>query len=218
MKVSTDACIQGAWTPLMPEVRTALDIGAGTGLLSLMLAQRRPSMQITALEIDVAAAKQASENFRLSFARDRIRTVETDARHFNAPEPFDLIVCNPPFFINSLKGGQANRNIARHDIFLSLDELAEIIVRSLKPMGYASILLPVREHEQWQIVARKHGLHIFQTLGIVPRFGLTANRIVSLCAGTQIRERLSEELVIRNPDHSHTPEFSELLRPYYLDI
>ena len=101
MKVSTDACILGAWAPL-PASGSVLDVGAGTGLLSLMIAQREESLQIDGLEIDDDAAKQATENVAASPWADRVSILNADARSFHPSHRYDLIISNPPFFINSL--------------------------------------------------------------------------------------------------------------------
>src|SRR5262245_25570320 len=104
MKVSTDACIQGAWTPIEENVRNVLDIGTGTGLLSLMLAQRKPGIRIEAIEIEEQAYKQAAENVAYSPWAEQIHVIPGDVRNDSLNRKFDLIVCNPPFFQNSLLG------------------------------------------------------------------------------------------------------------------
>src|SRR5205085_2984467 len=104
MKVSTDACIQGAWTPIEPFVKNVLDIGTGTGLLSLMVAQRNNHILIDAIELDENAAQQATENIHASPWGDRINIVNGDIRNYTFNRQYDLIICNPPFFQNSLLG------------------------------------------------------------------------------------------------------------------
>jgi tRNA1Val (adenine37-N6)-methyltransferase len=126
MKVSTDACIQGAWTPVPHGACRILDAGAGTGLLSLMLAQRAPEVMIDALEIDEAAAIQAGENISASAFADRIHIHHQDVRSFQPEDQYDLIICNPPFFINSLNSPEAARNLARHNHTLQQKDLLDL--------------------------------------------------------------------------------------------
>ncbi|MGN6568280.1 MAG: tRNA1(Val) (adenine(37)-N6)-methyltransferase, partial [Flavipsychrobacter sp.] len=123
MKVSTDACIQGAWTPIHDHVRHVLDIGTGTGLLSLMLAQRDPRMHIDAVELDEQAATQAKENIVSSPFSERIDIIHGDAKEYQANQQYDLIICNPPFFQNSLLGDNSKRNTARHTLSFSYEDL-----------------------------------------------------------------------------------------------
>jgi tRNA1Val (adenine37-N6)-methyltransferase len=95
MKITTDACIQGAWTPLAPMPQNVLDIGTGTGLLALMLAQRFPEVHIDAVEYDQSAAAQAQENTDASPFAARIRVINADIRSFSAETQYDNIICNP---------------------------------------------------------------------------------------------------------------------------
>jgi tRNA1Val (adenine37-N6)-methyltransferase len=218
MKVSTDACIQGAWTPVTSSINSALDIGTGTGLLSLMLAQRNGHVIIDAVEIDPLAAKQARENIIVSPWEERINIVEADVREYGPEHKYDLIISNPPFFSNSLLGPTSERNTARHGLSLSLPELFNAIEDNLAEDGYASVLLPVVEHKLWQELVRLKGWKIFHQLNIIPRVGSAANRMVSLCSADIHKQELVEDLIIRNKKDEYTPEFVELLRPFYLRL
>jgi tRNA1Val (adenine37-N6)-methyltransferase len=218
MKVSTDACIQGAWTPVTSSIKRALDIGTGTGLLSLMLVQRNKDVVVDAIEIDLLAANQARENIDGSPWNDRVRVVEGDVRQHQFGEKYELIICNPPFFSNSLLGPSAERNTARHGVSLSLEELFTIIESNLSEEGYASVLLPVAEHGLWAALVETKGWKIFHQLNIIPRIGSAANRVVSLCSADMHKLELVEDLIIRNRKDEYTPEFVELLRPFYLRL
>jgi len=218
MKVSTDACIQGAWTPTSSAIKTALDIGAGTGLLSLMLAQRNDIVKIDAIEIDQSAAKQATENIATSPWRDRITVVEADVRHHAFAKKYDLIICNPPFFINSLLSDRAARNLARHNLALSYQDLFDVIKANLDQLGYASVLLPSAEHKIWKSLVESNKWRISRELQIIPRVGQAANRVVSLCMADHTSEITEEALVIRDHTDRYTQEFRELLSPFYLSV
>jgi tRNA1Val (adenine37-N6)-methyltransferase len=217
MKVSTDACIHGAWTPVSSAVKSILDIGAGTGLLSLMLAQRCPQAVIDAIEIDPEAAQQAQENFAASSWSQRLLVMTGDARNIQLPHAYDLIICNPPFFSNSLLGDKASRNQARHTLSLSFSELFQLLTNNLAPDGYASVLLPATEHQHWAKLLHSHNWHILHQLDIVPRVGQPPNRVVSLCA-PEPRMPQQEALIIRDHAGQYTPEFVHLLKPFYLNL
>jgi tRNA1Val (adenine37-N6)-methyltransferase len=218
MKVSTDACIQGAWTPIAGHVKRIMDIGAGTGLLSLMLAQRSTSdVLIDAVELDEAAAQQAKENIAVSQWSERITVVHGDVTVLALPQQYDMVICNPPFFNNSLQGEDAQRNMARHTNTLGYAELLEVLDAALDSEGYASILLPVAEYEVWKRLLSVKGWCITNELWVQPTGAKPANRVVSVCSRMQ-RELVTEELCIYNADRTYTGEFTTLLGNYYLAL
>ncbi len=216
MKVSTDACIQGAWAPVAPSVKKALDIGCGTGLLSLMIAQRNPDMMIDALEADASAAHQAMENVAASLWNDRIRVLHKDARDHTAPEKYDMIICNPPFFSNDLQAQDDSRNRARHDVSLSQAELFTILSRHLGEKGMACIMLPVTEHALWETLLAREGWHIHQALSVCPSERKCINRIISVAAAFPCTVRKDETLTIYDTTGGYTEHFRRLMEPYYL--
>ena len=134
MKVGTDGVLLGAWVPVRDTDRRVLDIGTGTGLIALMLAQRTAGARITALDVDPACAEQARENADASPWGGRIETVCAPVQAFGA-EPFDLIVSNPPFYDNSLPSPDAARTTARHTASLPFAELLDAVGRLLAPEG-----------------------------------------------------------------------------------
>lgn len=218
MKVSTDACIQGAWTPMPEGARHVLDIGTGTGLLSLMLLQRSGTIQVDAIEIDERAAEQATDNAQQSKWRDNINVICADVKTYEFQNRYDLIICNPPFFNNSLTGPNEQRNTARHTTSLSYGDLLGVISKYLNEGGLASILLPVPEFEHFKLLTGKYGLYLRQQLWIIPRVGKPANRVVAvLSKGKETIE--DDEVNIRQADNEeYTEAFIELLRPYYLHL
>jgi len=218
MKVSTDACIQGAWTPLPDGIGRVLDIGTGTGLLSLMLAQRLPEAQFDAIELDASAAGQASQNVAASPFANRIAVRHADANTWEPRSLYDLIICNPPFFSNSLKGPHAARNAARHTDALKPQSLIETLLRNLSTAGTASILLPPAEHEGFHKLSAVSGLYLQQFLQVRDREESRITRHVGIYSTTPAHEVPFEELHIKNPDGSYTPAFMDLLRPFYLNL
>lgn len=214
MKVSTDACIQGAWTPINDGVADVLDIGTGTGLLSLMLAQRNNLINIDAIELDAEAASQATENFNTSPWMDRLRVVNADVRAYSFTKQYDMVICNPPFFSNSLLGDDGKRNAVRHSLSLSFADVFDAINKTLKPEGYASVLLPAAEHEVWVGVIEKQGWCINSKLNIIPKAGQQHNRVVSICSRKQTSAFI-ETLQIYDTPTAYTQAFTNLLQPFY---
>ena len=216
MKVSTDACIQGAWTPLAPAAKKVLDIGCGTGLLSLMIAQRQPDLMIDALEIDTSAVQQAAENVAASPWNNRIQVLHKDARTHFDPEPYDMIICNPPFFSGDLQAMNESRNRARHDVSLSQADLFNIISANLTAQGTACMMLPVAAHALWEALLTRQGWYIHQALAVRPSERKSVNRIISVAASFPCPVRHDEELMIYDSAGVYTEPFRELLKPYYL--
>lgn len=218
MKVSTDGCLQGAWTPIDDSVKVVVDIGAGTGLLSLMLAQRSDAIQVDAIELDVAATQQAMQNAAASPWSDRVKLINADVRTHSFDNRYDLAICNPPFFSNSLLGDKDLRNQARHTVTLPHLDLLNVLNRALKPDGYASIMLPIAEHETWDRLLQKSGWHIHRRLFIHPYEKSSANRLISLCSRNELQCTNEERLVIYSNPNQYSPQASELLRPFYLKL
>ena len=217
MKVSTDACIQGAWTPIMAEVKNVLDIGTGTGLLSLMLAQRNNTIEIDAIEMDEAAADQARENITNSDWNERIHIINSDARNYAFNKKYDLIISNPPFFQNSLLGPNEERNIARHTLSLSYEDLLSIFERYLSVQGYVSIMLPFSEQEKWEKLLEKSDWQVFKRLIVYPKENAEPIRVVSLSGRKPLEKQVDEKLVVHDIAN-YTNEFIALLQPYYLKL
>lgn len=218
MKVSTDACIQGAWTPLDDNIKKVLDIGTGTGLLSLMLAQRYPDILIDAIELDAVAATQAAANIANSPWADRIHVIAGDIIAYPFAEQYDFIICNPPFFNKSLLGDDNQRNQARHTLALTYQQLFNVLEQRLAPSGYASIMLPLAEHEQWQFLLQQNGWHVHKKLLIQPAKGRQPNRVVSLCGRNTTMAGKEEMLSIRDKESNYTPDFIKLLKDFYLNL
>lgn len=216
MKVSTDACIQGAWTPINNGVQRMLDIGTGTGLLSLMLAQRNAQMHIDAVELDAQAAAQAKGNTALSPWAQQINVIHIDVKEYQARQQYDLIICNPPFFQNSLLGESDKRNTARHTISFSYGDLLDCCEKSLSANGYASILMPYNEYDNWQKLLQNRGLHIVETLLIQPRKDVAINRAISIVGRKEQVTTKEQVLIIYEQQGVYTEAFKQLLAPFYL--
>ncbi len=218
MKITTDACLLGAWTPLPATAGTLLDIGAGTGLLALMAAQRNLSLQIDAIEMDTEAAGQAAENVSAAPWAGRITVLEGDVCTYNVNKKYDVIITNPPFFNSSLLGPDSRRNAARHTHSLSYTALLQVVATYLSPGGYLSILLPATEFATWQQLALQNGWHNVGQLDICHRPDSTPKRIIGLFSRQNSIITSQEKLYIYTANNQYSEAFTHLLRPYYLAL
>ena len=152
MKVGTDGVLLGAWAAVRPQDRRMLDIGTGTGLIALMLAQRSAA-RITAVDVDAECATPAAENFAASPWADRLDAVAVAVQRYDPVERFDLIVSNPPYYVDSLLSPDEGRNTARHAAGLPVGELAAAGVRLLAPGGRFALVLPPVEMQRFRSAA-----------------------------------------------------------------
>ncbi len=221
MKVCTDACILGAWTAAKFEnkdlTKNILDIGAGTGLLSLMLAQKI-NAAIDAIEIDEAAAKQAKENILQSPWKQNIEVINVPLQQFETNKKYDLIISNPPFFEDDLRSPDDDKNAAKHDSTLKLDELIDFIKNKLYEQGTAVVLIPFHRTGYFAELLKNHHLFINETLFVKQSPGHDYFRSVILFANEDIQPIESNELIIHDGERNYTERFKELLNSYYLKL
>jgi tRNA1Val (adenine37-N6)-methyltransferase len=217
MKVTTDACILGAYTDVR-DAKRILDIGTGTGLLTSMLAQRSEA-QIEGVEIEEVSYNQAVENIENSIFKDRIKIHHASIQAYIPPlgdkGGFDLIVSNPPFFQNHLKAESQNRNNALHTDTLSFEDLLNSVIRLLSFTGTFVVLLPAYESTALEQMANDLGLFANKKLYIHHREGSKVLRIITTF-GFIKTETQTEQLFIKNSDESYTADFQRLLGDYYL--
>lgn len=218
MKITTDACIQGAWAPILPHVAHVLDIGTGTGLLSLMLAQRDTTLTIDAIEYDPEAVQQAKENILASPWHERIHVIHEDVRNYTTDKKYGLIICNPPFFTNNLLGPNDNKNLARHTVSLSTQELLTAVTSHLSEDGYLCILLPHTEYLLFKEEATQSGLHETQSLHIQHKPTAAVKRVISILHRNNTPPSPPQSLVIQNEEGVYTDAFTALLSPFYLNL
>ena len=218
MKVGTDGVLLGAWTPVKSSVRI-LDIGTGTGLVALMLAQRSTA-SITALEIDEVAAAQATENINRSPWKNRIEVIQQDFKHYsskNGISKFDTIVSNPPYFNASSKCSDEQRNKARHNDSLTYEELLAGVSGLLSQEGAFTIVIPMDVGEQIKTLAHKYGLYPSRQLFIITKPGGTPKRtLISFRFTKQTCE--TEELLTETSRHQYSEKYIELTQDFYLKM
>ena len=216
MKVGTDGVLLGAWTDLSHS-RRILDIGTGTGLIALMLAQRSMDARITAIDLDSAAVEQAQENIQASPWKDRIEALQQDICTYHPNETFDTIVSNPPYFIDSLKCPDGQRNTARHTDTLDADRLIGKVSELLTSGGRFSIILPAEQTEDLIRVAGEKGLHPSRQTWVITRPGLSPKRILMEFRKTPITLQ-PDELVIELERHVYSEEYIALTKEFYLKM
>lgn len=219
MKVCTDSCLFGAWIAdkiynkiINPE--KILDIGSGTGLLSLMLAQKSNS-QIDAIEIDKNSFEQSKENFAVSTWVHRLNCFNEDIKEWKNDYKYDLIISNPPFFENDLKSIFKNKNIAKHNDSLTLKELIDCIKNKISEEGKLAILLPYHRIEHFENIAAEHNFYLEEKLLVKQSPKHFFFRGI-LLFGKQMVQANFSEITIKNEGGLYTSCFSELLKDYYL--
>jgi len=222
MKVTTDACLFGAWAAekvrsLESEVWNILDIGTGTGLLSLMLAQKIKA-NIDAIEMDDEAAKQAKENTNASPWKDRVTVIHADARSYSLNKKYNCIISNPPFYENELKSDNSKKNIAHHNEGLLLPELLSVIKNKLEPDGMFFLLLPYKRSKEVKDLLLQHEFALCQMMLVRQSVNHDYFRImISGKLKTDIPvETMIDEISICNDKQRYTSEFTELFKDYYL--
>jgi len=216
MKVGIDGVLLGAWTSIN-NANKILDIGAGTSLISLMLAQRTLA-EITAIDIEQNAVIQSIENILKSPWSDRIFVQKISIQDFSklSSQKFDLIVSNPPFFINSLKTPVNDRTIARHTVLLTHEDLIENSIKILNPNGRICIILPFNEGINCVNLAKQKNLYCSKMVFVYPKPDVPVKRLLlefSLGQSECIESELYIETSIR---HQYSTEFRKLVDGYYL--
>jgi tRNA1Val (adenine37-N6)-methyltransferase len=215
MKVCTDSCILGAWTALrLSGANKILDIGTGTGLLSLMLAQKSGAF-IDTIESDPESYSQAGENIRQSPWLGRIQLILGDVRKYSFPSAYDFIIINPPFYKSDLRSPVEKKNKARHEESLTMEELISVIRSSVHANSVFSILLPVHRADYFDKLASSSGFFLHEKLIIRQTPRHAPFRTIGLFNRHIPGNTIRSELTIRDEDGKNSPEFSALMNDYY---
>ena len=220
MKVCTDACLFGAWVASVIErdhsIQHILDIGTGTGLLSLMLAQKTAA-HIDAVEINQAAALQARENINNSPWKERVKLTHQAIENFEPVKKYDLIISNPPFFEDDLKSLHPAKNAAKHDTTLTLDTLLIHIQRLLKDNGTAAVLIPYHRTGYVENCAKENRFSV-QYKMLVKQSDSHGYFRSMLFLSKNSSETFTEELFIHDKERLYSDAFTALLKEYYLKL
>ncbi len=221
MKVGTDGVLLGAWAPLYNKPNRILDIGAGTGLIALMLAQRSNADQIDAVEIDEEAFIQSVENFENSPWADRLycynASLEEFTEEFFEEITYDLIVSNPPFYSEDYISDDEQRSKARSTLSLSFEELISCVEGLLNEHGIFSVIIPYKEEQVFIELAAEYGLFPFKICRIQGTPTTAIKR--SMLALTRIPAEISiDNLIIETQRHQYTEEYTALTKDFYLKM
>lgn len=218
MKVGTDGVLLGAWAPVSHNPYSVLDIGAGTGIIALMIAQRSAAEQIDALEIDEDAYEQAVENFEDSPWADRLFCFHAGLDEFiEEPEDeYDLIVSNPPFYAEDYKTENEQRDLARFQDAMPFEEIVEAADLLLSENGIFAIILPFKEESKFINLAKEAELYPLKITRVKGTPSSAVKRSLLAFSRDEVSEIKIDELVIEIDRHIYTPEYIELTKDFYL--
>jgi tRNA1Val (adenine37-N6)-methyltransferase len=218
MKVSTEACILGAWFGNQDiRVKTVLDIGSGTGLLMLMLAQKW-NANLHGIEIDTKAAGQLKDNIRQSPWNEKCVVFTGDIRSYPLPVVYDFMITNPPFYENQLVSPSSTINLARHSSSLTLEELLQAIDIRLSSTGSFGIILPVERAIFFEKLSKEKGFHLIKKLDISHSASHAPTRSILHLGRKAEEDATLEQLTIRGLDGTYSPDFNRLMKDYYLHL
>ena len=229
MKIGTDGVLLGAWTPIENNPYSILDIGAGTGILSLMLAQRSNAEQIDAIEIDEDAYEQCVENFENSPWSDRlfcfhagldefVEEPEDDPSDSELAQQYDLIISNPPFYSEDYKTESDQRDLARFQDALPFEDLVEAADLLLTENGIFAVIIPFKEETKFIDLAKDFELYPIQITRVKGTPTTEIKRSLLAFSRNKIAEIPTEELVIETARHVYTPEYINLTNDFYLKM
>lgn len=218
MKVGTDGVLLGAWTNI-DDTSTILDIGAGSGLISLMLAQRAPSVQISSIEIDEAATMQANDNYMKSHFNNILSCENISLQDFVKKNSvkFDLIVSNPPFFSQSLKSPNEQRTKARHSDSLSIEELIGLSTALLSNKGKLNLIYPSSDKDHLLDLAKQNKIFVTRITNVYPTPNSKSKRVLLELSKEEASTEISD-LIIETSRHEYSLQFIGMVKDFYLKL
>jgi len=217
MKINTDGVLLGALAKA-DDPKSILDIGTGTGVIALMLAQRLTSAQIDAVEIDTSAAQTACVNFKNSPFADRLNIFSTNFQSFfkdHTVKKYDLVISNPPFHLNSLASPEAKRSLAKHTGHDFFAELIKATVEYLNCGGVLWLILPLQAAELVKSLAHQHKLYLKKSINVHSFEGSAPHREIVSFGFKEVSAEISK-LVIYKAVNSYSDEYKQLLQPYFI--
>jgi len=216
MKVGTDGTLLGAWALASDSPCRILDIGTGTGLIALMMAQRYPQAKVTAIDIDDGAVRQAKENVSASPFADRINVIKADVLTFEEEEKYDSIVCNPPFFEDSLTCPDPQRTEARHTVSLGYRQLMEAAFRLLKDDGHFSLIIPSDCRERLESEAHLRGFFLSRVCSIQTTPKKAPKRYMIELSKQPVNEVDTTNGILESSPQVRSDWYRELTKEFYI--
>lgn len=220
MKIGTDGVLLGAWTPIENNPKSVLDIGTGTGIIALMLAQRSTAEQIDALEIDESAYEQAVENFENSPWGDRLFCFHAGLDEFvdDPEDEYDLIVSNPPFFSEDYRSANEQRDLARFQEAMPFEELVEAADLLLSENGIFSVIIPFNQEVRFIELCAEVELFPIKVTRVKGAQNTKIVRSLLAFKRYELAVLTADELVIEISRHEYTPEYISLTKDFYLKM
>lgn len=219
MKIGTDSVLLGTWTSVENHPFSILDIGAGTGILSLILAQRSHAEIIEALEIDDNAFEQCVDNFEQSPWNDRLFCYHASLEEFakEIEDQYDLIICNPPFYSETYKTESKERDLARFQDAMPFEQLLQYTTSLLSENGMLSVIIPFSEEEKFIALASKFGLFPKRKTHVKGKPSTTIKRSLMEFSFSKT-EVITSELIIETARHQYTSDYINLTKDFYLKM
>jgi len=220
MKIGTDGVLLGAWTPIENNPFSILDIGTGTGVIALMMAQRSNAEQIDALEIDEEAYEQSVDNFENSPWSDRLFCFHAGLDEFvEEPEDeYDLIVSNPPFYTEDYKSENEQRDLARFADAMPFKDLIEAAALLLSENGIFAVIIPFKEEENFLATAKELELYPLKITRVKGTPTTDIKRSLLAFSRNENNNFTADELTIETARHIYTPEYISLTKEFYLKM
>ena len=215
LKVNTDACLLGALSE-HPKAQSCLDIGTGTGVIALFLAQRFPDASVSAIEIEPSIAAQALHNFEQSPYKQRIQMIEADVLRHDFEAAFDLVVCNPPYYKNHLEKVDSEKNRAIHNKTLDSRLLIQKVETLLQKDGQFYVIFPPHEAKEFLKDSMASGLHCIQEIQIFNQPGKHYRSILCFKQASH-SELVLKQLTLKDETGQNTEEFRLLMQHFYLE-
>lgn len=214
MKVNTDGVLLGAWAD-PGEAKRILDIGTGTGVIALMMAQKSTSSTIDAIDIDENADQQATENFNQSLWADRLHAHHCPIQSFSSSAKYDLIISNPPYFIDDTHAPDTRKNIARHSVELTYEELLHESDRLIIDSGHLFLVVPIFNLPLIEHLGKEYSFYVNQVTEVTAVTGKAPYLALIRLSRIQT-DSIKTSLLIQHADGSLTDEYRALTKDFYL--
>ena len=211
-KIGTDSLLLGAWTKT--SAQRILDIGTGTGVLALMAAQNHPTASITAIEPQIEAFEEAQHNFKQSPYGDRMLAINTQLQNFGTMEKYDLIICNPPYFQNSYKSDDPQRNMARHTDSLLIPDLYELADDLLEEEGVMNVVIPFDLEEDHIHYAAHADLFPLKFLRTLTPKGSFKRSLISF-SRQNLANPEEKEMIVKDQNNHYSKAYIKLTQGFH---